>query len=74
MGKEKVTPNAAESVRFWEDIWGSSVSHKKNAVWLKEVKKRIEIDKQEDLKIDVNMIRKRSIRMANWKTPGMDGV
>ena len=50
--KEKVTPNAAESVRFWEGIWGSSVSHKKNAEWLKEVKKRIEIDRQKDLKID----------------------
>ena len=74
LGNEKIVPNAADSVRFWKGIWGSEVVHNKGAEWLKEVKKRVGDLRQEDVKIEVSMIRKRSMRMANWKAQGMDGV
>uniref|UniRef100_A0A1X7VJC5 Uncharacterized protein n=1 Tax=Amphimedon queenslandica TaxID=400682 RepID=A0A1X7VJC5_AMPQE len=74
LGNEKIVPNAADSVRFWKGVWGSGVVHNKGAEWLKEVKKRFGYTRQEDVKIEVSMIRKRSMRMANWKIPGMDGV
>ena len=71
---EKIVPNADESVRFWEGIWNNRSVHNKEADWLCELKGKYEYLRQQNLEIDVNKLRKRSKRMANWKTPGSDGV
>uniref|UniRef100_A0A1X7SMI5 Reverse transcriptase domain-containing protein n=1 Tax=Amphimedon queenslandica TaxID=400682 RepID=A0A1X7SMI5_AMPQE len=38
------------------------------------VEEKNEYDREQDLEINVGMVKKKSERIANWKTPGMDGV
>jgi hypothetical protein len=71
---EKVIPDAQESIKFWDGIWGTSVNHNENASWLRELKEKEVFPRQEDLVIDEDCVRRRSKRMSNWKSPGVDGV
>ena len=45
-------PNSVEAQAFWRGIWSERKEHRKNAEWLKDVKKELEQDEGQD-KIDI---------------------
>ena len=60
---------------FWRDIWCESKEYHKDAEWLKDVKKELEQDEDQD-KIDITKDKMMRVmrKMPNWKTPGPDNV
>ena len=63
-------PDAVESKQFWEDIWGKSVSHNRDAKWLKDLQSEVSVTKQEKVDITKESLKKIIGRMPNWKSPG----
>ena len=68
-------PNSVEAQTFWRGIWSERKEHRKDAEWLKDVKKELERDEGEN-KIDITKDRMMSVmkKMPNWKAPGRDNV
>ena len=67
--------DAQEASEFWSNIWSISGNFKENASWLPQFKERLsEIDKQEDIKISVESVKKAIRKMTSWKAPGPDCV
>ena len=72
---EKKSPDKKKVVEFWNKIWGNTNKHNSDAEWIKEVEDDHKgIEKQNDLKITVNMTRKAAKKMKNWRTAGLDGI
>jgi hypothetical protein len=71
---EKIVPDASESVAFWGEIWSKEKNHNMEAGWLKDMKLKVNYEKQLDVSIDVQMIKSQCKRIPNWKTAGLDGV
>ena len=68
-------PDKEESREFWQGIWSEPSKHNTNAEWVNRVKCRLEhVDRQEDLSITVDDVKKMIRRVPNWKSPGPDGV
>jgi len=68
-------PKAKEATKFWSDIWSKPGIHAEDAEWLGRVKGKLcNVEKQNDLLIDVGMVRSGIRRLSNWKAPGPDGV
>ena len=71
-------PNAEECTKFWGDIWGVTKEHKREAKWVKDLKRereRVNDERpQERVSISVEKIRKQCRKVPNWKAPGRDGV
>ena len=73
--KETIVPDAEQSREFWSEIWDKPLKHNENAEWLKTVERDIgDMGVQENIKIDLNKIKKQLNKMPNWKSPGPDGV
>lgn len=72
--REEVLPDTEESKKFWSDIWSEPVQHNREAEWLKKLKEEIEVEQQEDIKIDIEKLRKVLMGIPNWKAPGPDMV
>ena len=77
-GKERETdvrPDAEENIKFWGDIWDRNVRHNMLAEWLKRVKKLFSnVEKQRDLEITRNKVRKQIKKIPKLKASGPDGV
>ena len=72
--KDGITPDAEESKNLWNGIWGKSVDHNEGAEWLRDVEEQLaDVEKQNDVKITVESVRKCIRKIANWKSPGPDG-
>jgi hypothetical protein len=71
---EPVVPDADESVKFWEGIWSREVRHNEHAQWWVEMKDKVKYPRQENIVVNVEMVRQQCKKMSNWKTPGLDGV
>ena len=67
-------PDADESRRFWSSIWGRKVHHKREAAWLRDLRANKNDEKQNDIKITIDMVTKQLKKIPNWKYPGPDGV
>ena len=68
-------PEAETSKRLWEGIWGSPVTHNKQAVWLQEIKtEENERIRQRFLEITTTTVRNQLRKIPNWKAPGPDEV
>lgn len=68
-------PDAKEATDFWSGIWSNPVEHNRNAEWLKRAKRvNARIEKQEDVVIELDDVRRGIRRMTNWKAPGPDAV
>ena len=68
-------PKAKEAMKFWSEIWSQAGEHDSSAEWLTRVKRKLgNIEKQNDLSIDVGMVRDGVRHLSNWKAPGPDGV
>ena len=73
-GTEGVTPDAAESERFWSTIWGNEAQHNRDAQWLKDLREECDKVNQQDIAITLEMVTERVKKIPNWKAPGPDGV
>ena len=68
-------PDKEESRVFWQGIWSEETTHNTSAEWVNRVRGRLEhVERQEDLSINVDDVRKMVGRVPNWKSPGPDGV
>ena len=73
--EDGITPDAEEGKNLWNGIWGKSVDHNEGAEWLRDVEEQLaDVEKQNDVKITVESVRKCIRKIANWKSPGPDGV
>ena len=72
---DDVCPDAAESQKFWSEIWDNPVHHNENAEWLGELENElVDVEQQADIRIDVKSLRTKLKKVPNWKSPGPDGV
>ncbi|XP_072169448.1 uncharacterized protein [Diadema setosum] len=68
-------PDPVECQQFWGKIWGNPVEHNKDAQWLKDVKRQLKhVEKQENIFIDTQKVKKQLSKMPNWKAAGPDAV
>ena len=58
---------AEESKQFWGN-------HKKDAKWLQDLRREVNVKKQEKIDITTGILKKILGRMPNWKSPGPDLV
>ena len=73
--EDGLTPDAEESKNLWNGIWGKSVDHNEGAEWLRDVDEQLaDVEKQNDVKITVESVRKCIRKIANLKSPGPDCV
>ena len=68
-------PDAAESSKFWSEIWSVEVEHDREASWLGEIRKQMkDVQGMADIEVEVEGVKKGIGRMSNWKAPGPDMV
>ena len=69
-------PDAEATNEFWRNIWEKDISHNERAEWIENVKTEVheKIEKQNDLSITLEMLKKKLSKLSNWKSPGPDGV
>ena len=71
---EEEAPDAEEARVFWQGIWGCATEHNVDAPWISRVEDKLKTDKQEEIIITENMMKKALMKLPNWKAPGPDGV
>ena len=70
-----ISPDKQESIDFWNGVWGQSVNYNQDAEWLTKIEHDLsELPQQEDIQITDSTVRKQLSQMANWKSPGPDGL
>ena len=67
-------PDSDESKRFWSNIWSREETHRRDAEWLEELKENKGDYQQENIQIDLEMVKQQCRKLPNWKAPGPDGV
>ena len=68
-------PDAAESRKFWSEIWSVEMEHDREASWLGDIRKQMkDVQRMTDIVVDVEGVKKGIGRMSNWKAPGPDMV
>lgn len=73
--KENLPPDPQESQAFWSDIWEKTENHNHNAEWLNEIKNDlIDKEKQNEIVISQDKLKKSIKKIPNWKSPGPDMV
>ena len=71
----EVSPDTQENKKFWSDIWDNPASHNEQAKWLKDIETDlINVKRQDEIVINLSMVRKQLKKMPNWKSPGPDGL
>ena len=65
---------AKESKQFWGNTWSQSADHQKDAKWLQDLRREVNVKKQEKIDITTGSLKKILCRMPNWKSPGPDLV
>ena len=65
-----------EFSEFWNGIWGSQTEHNRDAPWIPHIKDQItsQTKDQSPLAISEDNLKARVKKMANWSSPGMDGL
>ena len=48
MREEQVTPDAEESIKFWNELWDNPVDHDRNDEWIMTVEKELECVTEQD--------------------------
>ena len=56
---------AEESKQFWVNIWRHSVDHKQDAMWLQDLRKEVNVKKQEKIDITTGSLKKIHGRVPN---------
>ena len=65
---------AEESEQCWGNMWSQSADHRKDAKWLQDLRREVNVKKQEKIDITIGSLKKMLVRMPNWKSPGPDLV
>ena len=72
---ESEPPNKDESVKFWSNLWGQKVNHKKDAQWIQKTRKQTtKVKEQPAIDITAEKVTNATRRIKNWKAPGPDQV
>ena len=72
---EQDVPDAKEAKMFWESIWSIPVKHVANGEWLQQLRnENREREKQEEVMITLEKLKKQLKKVPNWKAPGLDEV
>ena len=72
---QNITPNPNEATEFWSNIWSDKATHNIKAEWINEIERDLSIvNRQEDLIISKEDVKKCASKMACWKAPGLDGL
>ncbi|XP_063599561.1 uncharacterized protein LOC134775881 [Penaeus indicus] len=75
ISNETVVPDAEESRKFWNNIWGKSTKRNTEAEWLQDLKDEYtNKPKQADIVINKKMLDNQMRKMPNWKAPGPHGL
>ena len=62
-------------MEFWSKIWGNEEKHNTDAEWIHDIENNTkDIPTQEDLKINLEMLKTATKKMKNWRAAGEDGV
>ena len=73
--KYEEIPDREETKAFWKDIWGQATEHDRDAPWITRVRNELQRpNKQEDVEISPEMMKKALKKLPNWKAPGPDAV
>lgn len=68
-------PEKEEAKKFWEQIWGTAHVHNRQAEWLKRIDGELsDITDQDDMVIDMPLLRTVLKKLRPWKAAGPDGV
>ena len=54
-----------KSKQFWGNIWNRSVDHKKDAMWLQDLRREVNIKKQDKIDVTTESLKKILGRMPN---------
>lgn len=74
-GRVDEIPNEEETEEFWKEIWGQATEHDKDAEWIRRVERKLDRpDKQRDITITEDNMKKVLKKLPNWKAPGPDAV
>ena len=65
---------AEKSEQFSENIWSHSADHKKDAKWLQDLRRQVNVKKQEKIDITTGSLKKILGRMSNWTSSGQELV
>lgn len=63
-----------ESKNVWQKIWSIEKEHDREPEWLQVLKRKTKEGKHEGLVITVEMVKKQSGRISNWKASGRNSV
>jgi hypothetical protein len=73
--RDNPAPDAAEATRFWSGMWAEPGEHAADAEWLGRVKSKLaRVERQDDVRVELEDVKAGVRRMSNWKAPGPDGV
>ena len=64
---------AEESKQFWGNIWSQSGDYRKDAKWLQDLRKEVNVKKQEKIDITTRSSKKILGRTPNWKSDLVQG-
>ena len=72
---KQVVPDAAESRKFWSDLWDQPVQHNSKAEWLSQQRMQAKsIPQQPNICITRDAVEQQLKVMANWKAPSLHKV
>ena len=68
-------PNKEECLNFWRKIWEEEAEHNEDAAWIPCVREELgKAEEQSPFVITETLVSNRVRKMANWSSPGMDGL
>ena len=75
ISKDCSPPNKDECLNFWKQIWEEPVEHNSDAEWIPAVREELaKADEQPQFVINNILVKNRVKKMANWSSPGIDGL
>jgi len=74
--RDNELPEAKASRYFWKGKWDEDVKHNEEADRIKTVESEVSktTEKQVDFSVTLEILRKQTIKLLHWKSPGPDGV
>ena len=68
-------PDPEEATAFWKGIWSTAHEHRSSAEWIRSTSETFkDLEKQEDMRITPDILKRVLGRMRPWKAPGPDAV
>ena len=60
-------PVAEESKQFWGNIWSQSADHKKDAKWLQDLRREVNVKKQKKIDFTTGSLKKILGQIPSWR-------